>query len=48
LGRDRRGQGRVDGMDGWNSLLAFPMVILETILLLSREKSLEECPDLIF
>ena len=32
----------------WTALTAFPVVILETIFLLSREKSLEGRPNLIF
>jgi hypothetical protein len=32
----------------WTALSAFPVVILETIFLLSREESLEGCPNLTF
>ena len=32
----------------WTALLIFPVVILKTIILLSREENLEECPNLTF
>ena len=48
LDRDRRGKGRIDEMGGLNSIVSFLVVILETIVLLSREENLEECPNLTF
>ena len=48
LERDRRGKGRIDEMGGLNSIVSFLVVILETIVLLSREESLEKCPNLTF
>ena len=35
-------------MGGLNSIVCFLVVILETIVLLSREESLEGCPNLTF
>ena len=48
LDRDRRGKGRIDEMGGLNSIVSYLVVILETIVLLSREESLEKCPNLTF
>ena len=48
LGRDRRGEeGLVRGV-AWTALSALPVITLETILLLSKEESLEGCPNLTF
>ena len=48
LDRDRRGKGRIDEMGGLNSIVSCLVVILETIVLLSREENLEEFPNLTF
>ena len=40
LGRDRRGEGGLVRVVAWTELSALPVVILMTILLLSREESL--------
>ena len=48
LNRDRQEKGRIDEMGGLNSIVWFLVVILETIVLLLKEESLEGCPNLTF
>ena len=48
LGRERKRKGRVDEMGGLNSILSLSSGNTQTIFLLSIEKSLQGCPNLIF
>jgi len=48
LDRDWKEKDRIDEMDGLNRTVSFLVVILETIVLLSREESLEGCPNSTF